>query len=169
MKACCIAVDLGGSQLRIAKVQQGGQIHWQRSVSTINEGQPSQVIDQIQALVVSQPDTDICGIAVAAPGPLDTRTGTVLCIPTLAGWENVQLTRLLEERFNGKGTRDMVYLTVSTGIGGGVISNGHVIRGVRGAAGHFGHQLLYPDSTVRCSCGRCRHSTRAHPMEFVSG
>lgn len=175
MKACCIAVDLGGSQLRIAKVQQGGQIHWQRSVSTINEGQPSQVIDQIQALVVSQPDTDICGIAVAAPGPLDTRTGTVLCIPTLAGWENVQLTRLLEERFKlpvllendaisgavgqwrfgvGKGTRDMVYLTVSTGIGGGVISNGHVIRGVRGAAGHFGHQLLYPDSTVRCSCGR---------------
>ncbi len=175
MKAFCIAVDLGGSQLRIAKVQKGGQIHWQRSVSTINEGQPSQVIDQIQALVASHPDADIRGIAVAAPGPLDTRNGTVLCIPTLAGWENVAITRLLEERFKlpvllendaisaavgqwrfgvGKDVTDMVYLTVSTGIGGGVISNNHVLRGVRGAAGHFGHLLLYPDSTTQCACGK---------------
>ena len=175
MNACCIAVDLGGSQLRVAKVEQGGKIHWQRTVSTINEGQPPQVIDQIQALVNSQPGADICGLAVAAPGPLDTRNGTVLCIPTLTGWENVALVSMLEERFKrpvllendaisgavgqwrfgvGKDTRDMVYLTVSTGIGGGVISSGRVVRGTRGAAGHFGHLLLHPDSTVRCLCGR---------------
>jgi len=175
MSSCCIAVDLGGTQLRVAQVGDDGAIHWQSSVPTINEGNPAQVIEQISQLIAEQAHATPVGIAVAAPGPLDTRSGVVRRIPTLKGWENVDLCHLLTSRFDypvviendaiaatvgqwrfgaGRGVNNLLYLTISTGIGGGMISGGQVIRGHRGFAGHVGHLLLYPESSVRCACGR---------------
>ncbi len=175
MMPACIAIDLGGSQLRVAKVLQDGRIEWRRSVVTVNQGNPAQVIDQIADLVATTNLADICGMAIAAPGPMDTRNGVVLRIPTLLGWEDVCLRDMLAKRFKlpvlaendaiaaavgqwrfgaAKGFDEVVYLTVSTGIGGGIISDGKVVRGARGFAGHFGHLLLDPESSRRCSCGR---------------
>ena len=87
----------------------------------------------------------IAGIGVAAPGPLDNREGVLYSPPNLPGWQAVPLRELLSQQFQrpvfvendanaaalgelffgaGQGSRDMIYLTVSTGIGGGIIANG---------------------------------------------
>ena len=115
----------------------------------------------------------ICGVGVCSPGPLDTISGTALGVPTLAGFADLPLRRMLEERFGlpvrlendgiaaaigewrfgaGRGFDNVLYVTVSTGIGAGVISEGRVLRGRRGLAGHAGHMTIVRDGD-RCSCG----------------
>ena len=115
----------------------------------------------------------IAGVGVSAPGPLDSETGTIIAIPTLPGWEEFPLAVSLTEEFslpvvvendgiaaaNGewrfgaaKGLRHFVYVTVSTGIGGGVVVDGRLLRGRRGLAGHVGHMVIDPNGP-RCSCG----------------
>lgn len=113
------------------------------------------------------------GIGVGAPGPLDSRTGIVFSPPNLKGWRNVPLRQLLYDEFNlpvylgndanlaglgehvygaGRGVPDMVYVTVSTGIGGGVIIGGRVLEGVSGTAGEIGHMTIDIHGP-RCNCG----------------
>jgi glucokinase len=99
--------------------------------------------------------------------------GIVLATPTLAGFVDVPLARMLEERMDlpvllendgfaaalgewrsgaGRGYQNMVYITVSTGIGGGVILDGRLVRGRRGLAGHVGHVTIVRDGEL-CACG----------------
>jgi glucokinase len=115
----------------------------------------------------------IAGLGLCAPGPLDARAGLALGIPTLPGFDGLDLRAALKDRLPwplridhdgvaaafgewhhgaGRGVADMVYITVSTGIGGGVISDGRVLRGRRGLAGHIGHMKI-TDSPARCFCG----------------
>jgi glucokinase len=170
----CIAVDLGGTLLRVAEVNERAEIAWRASVPTANTGHPQHVLDQISELIDVHASHAVDGIAVAAPGPLDSRQGVVARIPTLKGWNDVPLRDALRTRFSlpvlvendaiaaavgqwrygaGSGCDSLVYLTISTGIGGGIISDGRVVRGRRGFAGHFGHMLLDPRSSLRCACG----------------
>ena len=112
---------------------------------------------------------------MSAPGPLDSETGTIIAIPTLPGWEEFPLAASLAEEFglpvvvendgiaaaNGewrfgsaRGLRHFVYVTVSTGIGGGVVVDGRLLRGRRGMAGHVGHMVIEPDGPrlfLRCA------------------
>ena len=99
-------------------------------------------------------------IGVAAPGPVERRTGVLLNPPNLPGWRDVPLAQVLEDAFGvpvrvendanaaamaehrfgaGRGTLDMIYLTMSTGVGGGVISGGRLVQGANGFAGELGH------------------------------
>jgi glucokinase len=115
----------------------------------------------------------LAGVGVCSPGPLDSEAGVVLVIPTLPGWVDIPLTAWLAEalglpvrldndavtaalgewRFGaGRGLSDFVYVTVSTGIGGGVIAGGRVLRGRRNLAAHLGHMVTAPDGAV-CQCG----------------
>jgi glucokinase len=117
--------------------------------------------------------SEIAGIGVAVPGPLNNRTGVIYSPPNLPTWDAVPLRELLEQRFGrpvsvendanaaalgeyffgaGQGCRDMVYLTVSTGIGGGVIANGQLLEGINGSAGELGHMTI-DWRGERCSCG----------------
>lgn len=110
------------------------------------------------------------GIGVAAPGPLDTEAGIALGIPTLSGWENAPVRDMVEAalglpvhlendgiaaangewRFGaGRGLANLVYVTVSTGIGGGVVLDGRLWHGHRGLAGHM---TIVPDGQL-CACG----------------
>ena len=115
----------------------------------------------------------IAGVGVSAPGPLDSETGTIIAIPTLPGWEEFPLATTLAREFglpvvvendgiaaaNGewrfgsaRELRHFVYVTVSTGIGGGVVVDGRLLHGRRGLAGHVGHMVIAPDGPL-CSCG----------------
>jgi glucokinase len=171
---CCIAVDLGATQLRVGQVDADGTLLWRQAAPTANTGNPQHVLEQIRDLSAGYDFSTASAMAVAAPGPLDTTSGSVRCIPTLSGWEDFPLRRAVEDYFHlpvlvendaiaatvgewrfgaGSGYSNVVYLTISTGIGGGIIAGGAVVRGRRGFAGHLGHIGIDPYGDAICSCG----------------
>jgi glucokinase len=144
---------------------------------TLSREGPAFVIAQIARLafeVTAGADpVAIRGAGICSPGPLDTTEGIALGIPTLAGFDDYPLHRSLADALNmpvvlendgicaaigewrmgaAKGHDNVVYVTVSTGIGGGVIADGRVLRGRRGMAGHVGHMCLVMDGEP-CPCG----------------
>ncbi len=123
-------------------------------------------------------------IGVASPGPLDPYTGYLLSTPNIKQLDNFPLAPKLSDHFGvpafldndanmaclgewkygaGKGHHDVLYLTISTGIGGGVIVNDQLLRGYHGLAAELGHSIIDPDGPP-CSCG-----LKGHLESFSSG
>jgi glucokinase len=175
-----VGIDLGGTQVRAALVDADGTLLARAATATDVAGGPRAVLGQMRALVaevtagLDGPLGDaIAGVGVCSPGPLDAAAGVVLYISTLPGWVDIPLVAWLTEalqvpvvlendavsaaigewRFGaGRGLSDLVYVTVSTGIGGGVIADGRVLRGRRSMAAHIGHMTTAPQGEV-CTCG----------------
>jgi glucokinase len=172
-----ICIDLGGTQVRAALIDRSGTIHKRTSEPTKAEEGPGIVTDQMSRLAIKVAEgvgrPAIAGAGICSPGPLDTAAGLALGVPTLAGFENFPLRDVLsaklampvtlendgicaaigEWRFGaGKGFSNIVYVTVSTGIGGGVIIGNNVLRGRRGMAGHVGH-MSFVQGGEPCACG----------------
>ncbi len=170
-------IDLGGTQIRLALVDDAGRVLRRAARRTDVAGGPNAVLTQIQQMadeIGHRSDSHrISGIGISAPGPLDSLSGTVIDIPTLPGWQGFPLRDAASKLFGlpvvlendgiaaafgewkfgaARGLRHMVYVTVSTGIGGGVVVDDHLIRGRRGMAAHVGHMKLAQDGP-RCSCG----------------
>jgi glucokinase len=118
-------------------------------------------IEQIQAAVPD--DGTLLGVGVGSPGPLDPEAGVVFHMPNMPGWKDVPLRDRLAERTGlrvtldndanvaamgewlfggGQGYRHLIYITVSTGIGSGVIIDGRLLYGRKGAGGELGHTLI---------------------------
>lgn len=175
--AIALAIDLGGTQLRAALVNEAGEILSRAARATDVEGGPKailrQMLDAAAEAGFSKHRADITGCGICAPGPLDSEAGTIIGIPTLPGWEDFPLRAALgdalglkvvlendgiaaangEWKFGaGRGLSHLVYVTVSTGIGGGVVVDGRLMRGRRGMAGHIGHLMIDP-AGPRCACG----------------
>ncbi|MFN8487251.1 MAG: ROK family protein [Caldilineaceae bacterium] len=97
-----IGIDLGGTQIRAVWIDRAGQIQAHQRVATAATSGPQVVIGQIEQLIAAMVGaldrTEIIGIGVASPGPVDLRTGVALQAPTIAGWFNMPLQALLEER-----------------------------------------------------------------------
>jgi glucokinase len=171
-----LGIDLGGTQLRVALVDACGSIVRRAAAATDLAG-PAAVIGQIRRLYgevrAGEDSSGVTAVGVSAPGPLDSETGTIIAIPTLPGWDDFPLTAALAEEFglpvvvendgiaaaNGewrfgaaRGLSHFVYVTVSTGIGGGIAVDGRLLHGRRGLAGHVGHMIVRPGGPV-CSCG----------------
>jgi glucokinase len=173
-----IGVDLGGTQIRTA-VLRGATLLSRISILTGAATQPDNVLPRIYEAIQEALDKanvslgQVVGIGVAAPGPLDSKTGIVFSPPNLPGWDGIPLRDLLAERFQtsiyvdndanvaglgeymfgaGQGSRHMVYMTISTGIGGGVIADGKLLRGANGTAGELGHMTIDWHGE-RCTCG----------------
>ena len=172
-----IGIDLGGTQIRAVRLGRDGQIHARRRIATAATSGPEVVIGQIEGLIAAMVDgvkpADILGVGVASTGPVDPRVGVVLQAPTIAGWSDVPLKAFLEAhtglrvelqndanmaalgewRFgSGRGCAHFVYVTISTGIGGGVIVDNALLLGRNGMAAEVGHMTLVPDGPV-CCCG----------------
>lgn len=172
-----IAVDLGGTQLRVALVSADGAIQQRAAEPTHADAGPPAVIAQIASLVAAVSNgvarANIIGVGLSSPGPLDTTRGLALGIPTLAGFVAFPLRAALADALGlpvtldndgicaavgewrhgaGRGLSNLVYVTVSTGLGGGVIAGGQVLRGRRGMAGHVGHMCMVMDGEP-CVCG----------------
>src|SRR5450432_3264833 len=173
-----VGVDLGGTQLRAA-VLRGATLISRVSLLTGENPVPDRVIPRMfqivrQALMEAQVSLDqIVGIGIGAPGPLNARAGIVFDPPNLPGWNNVPLRDLFISEFSipisvendanagalgeymfgaGQNCTNMVYLTISTGIGGGVISEGKILDGATGTAGELGH-ITIDWRGERCNCG----------------
>ncbi|NKM58516.1 ROK family protein [Rhizobium anhuiense] len=177
MQQIAIGIDLGGTQARGALVDEQGNVIARREERTDAHGGPDRILSQIRgladALLATSDLSNVVGIGVSAPGPIDTVAGVARNIPTLSGFADFPLRAELQGRFPfpvslendgiaaaigewqfgaGKSVDNLVYVTVSTGIGGGAITDGHVLRGRRGMAAHIGHMSVMPNGEL-CPCG----------------
>ena len=174
------AIDLGGTKILAAVVDRHGKIRGADRRSTEPELGPAagtaRMAESLLAACAQAgvPPRSLVGLGVAAAGPIDLATGVLSSPPNLPGWIDVPLAQILAESTGlsvqiendanaaalgelvfgaGRGSRHMVYLTLSTGIGGGVIADGRILHGATGAAGEVGHIPLVPDGPL-CGCGQ---------------
>lgn len=175
ISSCFIAVDLGGTQIRTARFTERGQMEERFAIPTkAREGFDSvfaRVVSAVQEVWPSVGSVDAVGLG--APGPLNFKRGVLRFAPNLPGWVNVPLRDMLREelgvpsfvgndadvaalaehRFGaGKGVADMIYMTISTGIGGGMIFSNRLFTGGNGLGGEVGHMAIDPNGP-KCSCG----------------
>lgn len=173
------AVDLGGTKIYSAVNDAVGKTVGDDLRSTeADEGRDGvirRIVESMQAAcsVAGAHLSDLSGIGVVAPGPIDAGTGHVLNAPNLPGWSNVPLAEILSRALGpavvlendgnaaalgeyvsgaGRGADGLIYVTISTGIGGGFVFKGELFRGVSGAAGEIGHMVIQPGGP-RCGCG----------------
>ena len=183
-----IAVDLGGTHIRVGIIDDSGHLQHHARIATRSAEGPQSVIERMADLVERTAAKagldDGTPIGVSSPGPLNPRTGTVLFTPNLPGWRDVPFASILQDRTNrrvalqndgncaalgerrfgsAQGVDDLIFFALGTGVGGGIISGGQLIDGVRGLGAEVGHMGIALDGP-RCSCGSigCLES-------FVSG
>ncbi|GBF06146.1 transcriptional regulator/sugar kinase [Deinococcus aerius] len=171
-----LAIDIGGTKLAAGIVDAAGTLlDVARTPTHVEEG-PDRVLGRILGLsrtLLGRSPVPVQSVGVGCGGPLDTERGLVQNPPNLPGWIDYPLAGRLREALGlpvaldndanaaalaefhfgaGRGTRHMVYLTVSTGIGSGLILNGELYRGKRGNAGELGHLQVRYDGDP-CNCG----------------
>ena len=171
-------VDIGGTSLRAALARSPKSIIAKTRRPSPAQQPPEAIVHAIKDMycdLLSQIDSDsTVAIGVSSPGPVDTVAGALVDPPNLPLYETVPLRDLLQEAFGlpvalendanaaaiaehrvglGKGMRHLAYVTLSTGIGAGFISDGRLVRGARGAAGEVGHIKLMVDGP-ECGCGQ---------------
>lgn len=181
VRETALALDIGGTKLAAGVVRADGTVLSSAVCPTdVDEG-PRAVLDRLFALgekvlaaAGTHPD-DLLGTGIGCGGPLDSDTGVLLRPPHLPGWIDVPVVRLAGERYGvpavldndgtagaagewrfgaGRGCRHLLYLTVSTGIGGGLVVNGRTFRGAAGNGGEPGHVTVHSDGRTCTSCGR---------------
>ncbi len=174
-----LAVDVGGTKILSALVDGDNRIVGRdRVLSQAMEG-PEAVLSRIEESAErvcgksGYRVQDVHSISIAFAGILDINRGLVTAAPNLPDWDNVPLRDMIAERYAvdtflindasaaalaehrlgaGRGVKTMLYLTVSTGIGGGIIINNELFLGASGCAGELGHITVDPDGPA-CNCG----------------
>jgi len=173
-----IGIDLGGTNLRCAVLDSQHKILARHAVETQAAGGAEAVMDRMAASVrealklAGLGPTDILGIGVGSPGPLDAPAGVVTFSPNLK-WHNVPVVQMLEARTGirtilendanaagwgefwagaGRGCQNMVLMTLGTGVGGAIILNGELLTGPDWTAGEIGHVVVVDGGRV-CGCG----------------
>ena len=173
-----ICVDIGGTNIRAALFEfEGIQTIEFKEIETQfkNEAAEGRVIKLIEAILPKK--GNIKAIGVAAPGYVDSTRGIVFSAVNIPGWKNIPLQKILYKKFHipvllendarlaalgewkygaARGHHDVIYLTISTGIGGGVIIQDRLLKGSIGLATEIGHTTILPDGPL-CSCGHKGH------------
>ncbi|GMA51636.1 N-acylmannosamine kinase [Alicyclobacillus contaminans] len=172
-----IGVDLGGTKICTGLMNEAGELlHVVECPTRATEGPKAvlqRIVDSVRSIRCAEPELPVSGIGIGAPGPLNPHTGTLHNPPNLPGWDGLPLREWVHEATGlptvldndanaaaaaehwfgaGKGTRNMVYVTVSTGIGAGVVVDGQVRQGTAGNFGEVGHIIVHPGGR-RCKCG----------------
>jgi glucokinase len=173
-----IAVDIGGTHMRAACYPKGDLDPDQFvSQETHQNNQLPQSILKSVIQEVWPKDAPVNAIGIASVGPLDLTTGSVITAPNIPEWLNFPIVDFLSDQFrvpvfldndanlaalgewkygSGVGHHNLVYVTVSTGIGGGVIIEDRILHGERGLAAELGHITVLPDGPL-CTCGQYGH------------
>lgn len=183
-----LGLDVGGTKLAAGVAEPDGTLHSRLERPTGREDGPDDVIARLEELGQRAIDqagvggVDVVGVGIG--GPLDAERGVIQDPPNLPGWHDIPLgerlratferpvhiendanaAALAEHRYGaGRGVDNLVYLTISTGIGGGIIVGGLLYEGESGNAGEIGHMSVAYDRWP-CVCGR-----RGCPEAFASG
>ncbi|MFZ3588966.1 ROK family protein [Bacillus sp. DJP31] len=161
-----VGVDLGGTNVRVALLNELGDIITILKEPTEASLGPEHVISKIKGMIEKVAGTHhIVGIGIGSPGPLNPFIGVVMDPPNLPGWSNVPIRSILQDVFSvpvfvdndanvaglaeaikgaGKGYSSVVYITWSTGIGAGIVLNGRILQGATGNAGEIGNMIIVP-------------------------
>lgn len=177
MNQYAVAVDLGATNVRVALVSRDGKIVAKLKEKTPKHGKngaviSDKIIEMIGRVLADYPGVRSMGIGISSMGPLDYKRGGPFASPNIP-FKFVPLTEPLckefslpvfllndanaavlgEQRFGvGKNTKNVVYITISTGIGGGAIVDGKLLLGKSGNATEVGHMIVDTTSNIRCSC-----------------
>lgn len=179
-KRYILAIDMGGTRFRVAVANLSGELSRRKSHPTrAEEGREavlSRIVQAAREALEGFSKGQVLAAGLAAPGPLDPRTGVLFTPPNLPGWRDVPLKALLQEalglpfyigndanlaalgehRFGaGRGLDHLVYLTVSTGIGAGIITDGKLLLGQEGLAGEAGHMTVAEGPACKCGNRGC--------------
>lgn len=178
MSAAIAGIDIGGTKIAVALETTQGERLSSRQFPTRVELGPETILDNIAAAVremVLEARASLVAVGLGCPGPMDIERGLVLSPINMPGWDKFPVGRLIEERLGvravlendanlaalgehihgaGRGFRDIIYITISTGIGGGIIINNEIVHGVGTGAGEVGHMTVLPNGPP-CACGSC--------------
>lgn len=181
------AVDIGGTKIAVGAVREDGSIAARLECPTAPERGFAAAMQRVKAMLrqAAGDGARYEGIGVACPGPLDPFTGVIGDVGTLPGWQGGNLEEELESEFGvraavendadaaalaeaswgaAKGASRFIYITVSTGIGGGIILGGELYRGVDGAHPELGHQVIDASGPLcYCSAHGCWESLASGP------
>ncbi len=172
-----IVADVGGTHIRAAcfPIQSQKPTIVKRIPTKGQDAPHLRLINLIESM--NSTYDEIAAITVAAPGPCDPYEGIIYKAPNIPSWTNLPLKKMIREHFNvpvaigndanlaalgewrygaGIGHHYLIYITVSTGIGAGVIINDQLLLGVHGLAAELGHITVLPDGPL-CSCGKRGH------------
>jgi len=175
-----IGIDLGGTFVKAALLSEGAALAAKATVPTPADKGPDGVIDAMAAAarkVMAEAKVnaaEVAGVGIGSPGPLDLEGGVVIGMPNIPGFQNVPIRdrlakalgmpAVLENDANvaalgellagsGQGVRDLVLLTLGTGVGSGIIVDGQLVHGAHGLGGEIGHMIVQPDGEP-CGCGQ---------------
>ncbi|HEM3705808.1 TPA: ROK family glucokinase [Streptococcus suis] len=176
-----IGIDLGGTSVKLAILTTEGEIQekWSIKTNILDDGSHivPDIIDSIKHRFETHGLTkdDFLGVGMGSPGVVDSEAGTVIGAYNL-NWKTLQLVKAqfesalglpffidndanvaaLGEQWVGAGNNNpnVVFMTLGTGVGGGVIAAGNLIRGVKGAGGELGHITVDFDEPFACTCGK---------------
>lgn len=169
-----IGIDLGGMSAKGAVLDGNGVLHEIYTVPTHKENTPEQTVKALGDLVKRIADLqDVTGIGIGSPGIVDSKSGTVLCWENF-GWKDVPLMELVEKETglptlilndanaatlgeytfgSAKKYNSAVMLTLGTGVGSGIVIDGKIFVGNKGAGGELGHEVIRFGGE-KCACGR---------------
>ncbi|HFH9945892.1 TPA: ROK family glucokinase [Streptococcus suis] len=176
-----IGIDLGGTSVKLAILTTDGEIQEKWSIKTNILDDGSHIVPDIIESILHRFEThgltkdDFLGVGMGSPGVVDSEAGTVIGAYNL-NWKTLQLVKeqfesalglpffidndanvaALGEQWVGAGNNNpnVVFMTLGTGVGGGVIAAGNLIRGVKGAGGELGHITVDFDAPFACTCGK---------------
>lgn len=175
-KQTVAGLDIGGTKIAVALADTDGNVISHTRFDTIVELGPHRILERaLEEIERMREDTGtrLVALGVGCGGPLDRGRGLILSPPNLPDWDEFPIIEIIEKRlgipafldndanaaalgeFNygaGRGMHNIVYITISTGIGGGIIIKGQIFHGVKDGAGEVGHITVLPDGPM-CGCG----------------
>jgi glucokinase len=175
-----IGIDLGGTNIKVGCFDLRLKLLQKTSLETAADMGPQAVVERMAATINKLVEQcgfkigDIAAAGIGTPGPADYRAGIIINSTNMPTFKNVPIRQMLSDALNcpvafdndanvaclgefvagaGKNITDMVFFTLGTGIGGGIISDGKLVRGSGGNAAELGHIIIYPNGRV-CNCGQ---------------
>ena len=182
MKQYVFGIDIGGTSIKCGLFTAEGELldKWEIMTDRSNGGEnvPSDIAKAIDSKMKEKyiEKESVLGVGVGIPGPV-LEDGTVLQCPNL-GWGRMNAAQIMSDltglkikagndanvaalgemwKGGGKGCKNMVMITLGTGVGGGVILDGNILCGVNGAAAEIGHMIVNPEEEDICGCGGHGH------------
>ena len=173
------AVDLGGTTVKMGLFNESGEVLEKWEIVTVKDNNGAQILPDIaesikkKAAEKNLSNEDVLGVGIGVPGPIDSK-GNIFGAPNL-GWGNFNVSETLSSLTGykvktgndanvaalgemwmggGKGYNSIVMVTLGTGVGGGVIVDGKIVAGAKGAGGEIGHILIDETETETCGCGK---------------
>ena len=189
------AVDVGATSIDVALTTLGSELVVSRSEAADVRFGPQPVLDRVKELLLELLEEqaahpqDVLAIGIGVPGPVEQASGKLTSPPIMPGWDRFPIRDVfagdyaapvfvdndvnimaLGEHWGGvaKGVDNMIFVKIGTGVGSGIVIDGHIHRGTQGCAGDFGHICVDPNAPV-CSCGNtgCLEAMAAAPAMVV--